>query len=190
MSKQSRREARHKAETRAIQSLVRFNEQRGMPAAVTLDLYSAHKSQPPAFVVAPKLYVEHLIERLLKLIGPLTLILLLAISGYGQNRPEIKEPSPYDWHFIESSSVFWAGATTDWAASRNVYERNSFLRTSSGGLNNKVFWTMNLVGYFATVALQKKHPKAMNWLRRGMGCFHFGIAAHNARLTKLPEAMR
>jgi hypothetical protein len=101
-------------------------------------------------------------------------VLLVSVVSFAQT-PKKK----YDWHFVESSAIFWSGVSTDWISGRGVSEQNPFIRNSRGRLDNKKFWSFNALGYAGSCIIQKKWPRLANWIRRGAGVIHFSAAAYN-----------
>lgn len=96
----------------------------------------------------------------------------------------IKEPSPYNWQFIESSATYWIGSGVAYHSSYGKQEMNPFLQDKHGRVNGQLYWSIKGGLYTATVLMQKKWPNRMNWFRRISGYVDFGFAAYNYQVKK------
>jgi hypothetical protein len=140
--------------------------------------------------------------RVVSTLGKLIIIALLALAyavslsnaALGQEPPKLETRQPLVfsvrstkpqndslWNLNAKLSAFaFAGTmTADCLSTNGLHENNRLLRNSHGGVNMGVCFGLNSGVLGLTIALQKKYPRAMTWLRWIGAAGHGAAYAHN-----------
>lgn len=102
-------------------------------------------------------------------------IALLAVSAAAQTP---KQPF-CDRKCWASISIYSGGSAADLCSSVGLREKNPFMRRSDGTFSPWKGVALKSAGLALTFAPQKKHPRAMFWIRTLMGVADVGIAWRN-----------
>jgi hypothetical protein len=87
--------------------------------------------------------------------------------------------SPWNLNAKLSAFAFAGTMTADCLSTNGLHENNRLLRNSHGGVNMGVCFGLNGGVLGLTIALQKKYPRAMTWLRWIGAAGHGAAYAHN-----------
>jgi hypothetical protein len=121
-------------------------------------------------------YVVKFLAALRRLAAVGLVALLLSLSTAAQ------EKKAFDWRFYESSATYWAGTGFAYHSSFGGQELNPTFRDKHGRVSGVRYLAVKGGVYALTIALQKKMPRKMNWLRRVVGYIDFGFAVNNYRV--------
>jgi hypothetical protein len=93
------------------------------------------------------------------------------------------DDSPWNLNAKLSSVAFGAAFTFD-CLSSNHHEINGLLRSSDGSINKGVCFGLNGGVLGLTIALQKKYPRGMSWLRWIGAGGHTAVGFHNEAIKR------